>query len=199
MRRLLGLLIIVPLLLTACGPPSARGATPEEAAQRILRQTASEASAIHLQGTDTTPYGTVVIYTAQYVATDEQPAYSYFGSVLAELRGESWVTIDGRMDLIGSQQYPPASIRLSGHFLDRDGRILIVDGVILKPEVATVEVTFNNGETARDTVTPEGVFALAAEDVFSYCSIRTLDAQDQVVETIRTQAANGCDPGVSAP
>jgi hypothetical protein len=44
----------------------------------------------------------------------------------------------------------------------------------------------------RDAITPEGMFIVMADDTFSYCPVRVLDAQDQVLETIHTGAGNGC-------
>ncbi len=67
MRWLFALLVILLLLLTACvghSPPSAQGATPEEAAQRVVPKLSNpDPDTLELHGTHVTPYGTAVFYT----------------------------------------------------------------------------------------------------------------------------------------
>lgn len=199
MKQLLASLMIVLLLLTACGhnPPSARGATPEEAAMNVIPKLSNPApTKIDLHGTHVTPYGTAVFYTTEFAAYPESAG---FGFVLAEKQGSGWITRDIQQTNPVVYRQTHKYVFVTGTVHDLNGRVGSTWGRVLKPEVAAVEVMFNDGQIMRDTITPEGMFIVMANNTFGYCTVRVLDGQGQVLETIRTEAANGCDPGVGAP
>jgi type IV pilus biogenesis protein CpaD/CtpE len=163
MKRLVTTLIMLLLqLLTACGhrPPTAAGATPEEAAMR-----------------------TVVLFTT---GQDRVSENSRIGFVLTEQQGERWVTRDVMSTMLQGWVRNTHSVDVSSWVMDLNGRRAgATYGEVLHPDVAAVEVTFDNGRTVRDAVTPEGMFALMVDDAAAYCRVKVLDAQDQVLETIK--------------
>lgn len=195
MKLLPAILLILLFLLTACvgghPVPAARAATPEDVALRAVPQLSNPApDKIALHGTHVTPYGTAVFFTTDHTA---HPESSTFGFVLAVQQGGNWVTRDVIWDILGARLDVPKYVFVTGTVHDFGGRrVGSTWGRALKPDVAAVEVMFNDGQVRRDTLTPEGMFIVMADNTFTYCIVKVLDAHDHVLETIHTQAANGC-------
>jgi len=190
--KLVLLLLVVSTLLTACvghNPPTARGATPEEAASNVIPKFRGSPTSSALHGTHVTPYGTAIFYTKEFAGEPESAA---FGFVLAEQQGRGWITRDVQETNPVVYQQTHKYVYVTGTVHDLDGRVGSTWGRALKPEVAAVEVMFNDGQIVRDVITPEGMFIVMADDTFSYCTVKVLDAHDNVLEVIRTDAANGC-------
>jgi hypothetical protein len=156
--------------------------TPEEAALRVVQKLGFDAAEIHLRGSRVTPYGTVVVFTTGQDRVSENSA---MGFVLTQQQGSGWVTRDvQRIDLAGwvrNSRYAD----VSSWVMDLNGPVGATYGEVLKLGVAAVEVTFDNGQVLRDTVTPEGMFVLLVDGPVIYCTVRVLDTQDQVLETIK--------------
>ncbi len=132
---------VLLLVLTACGrnPPSARGATPEEAAKRVIPKLGNPDK---LHGTHVTPYSTAVFYTTEFAA---YPESANFGFVLAEQRGNGWVTRDITNTSLIVRQFVLEHVFVTDTVYDLGGRVGSTWGRALKPEVAAVEVMFNDG------------------------------------------------------
>jgi hypothetical protein len=186
--------LITPLLLllTACGhrPPTASGATPEEAAVHVVQKIGYESADIQLHGSRVTPYGTAVLYTAGHARAAEDSA---MGFVLTQQRGSSWVTRDVMHHLLHGWIRNTHYVDVTGRVHDLAGqRVGSTFGLVLDPQVTAVQVTFDNGQVLRDTVTSEGMFVLLTDDSAGYCEVKALDAQGQVLETIRAEDQSGC-------
>jgi hypothetical protein len=61
------------------------------------------------------------------------------------------------------------------------GNYAVFFGKVLDPEVATVEVTFNNGKTLRDTST-DGLFLLVSPGATTACDVRVLGVDKQILQ-----------------
>ena len=182
--------ILLLISLAACGhsPPTAQGATPEEAALRAIPKLGVPSDSIQLRGSRITPYGTAILYTVG----PDQASEQFMGFVLTEQRGTVWVARDiMQQDLDGAVRNG-RYVDVTSRVHDLNGRVGSTFGRVLDPQVTAVEVMFNDGQVLRDTVTPEGMFVLMADDTFAYCEVKALDAQDQVVETVHAEAENAC-------
>ncbi len=79
-------------------------------------------------------------------------------------------------------------------------RYAVFFGQVLDPEVATVEVTFNNGKTLRDSST-DGLFLLVSSGATAVCDVRVLGGDQQILRRdelvlpeSRTSEIAGCQP-----
>jgi hypothetical protein len=195
MRLLTYLLVFSMLVFCGHNPPSASGATPEEAARRVIPKLSRHApTTVELHGSQVTPHGTVVLFTIKHDYADMPQALPYMGYVLTRQRGDQWRTLDVAQTTIGSRIPTYSYVDFSSQRFDLNNAPMdMFYGLALKPEVAAVEVTYNTGDVERTDVTAEGMFALVAEGSVAVCALRVLDAQDQVLEAIqRDGPANYC-------
>ncbi len=199
--RALCLLMLSLLLWVLAGcsvvPPAL---TPQESArQSTLTMSPESAATFQVMGTRQWERGVVVLYTYLQPAQEQRPPMQIFGYTLVVPSG--WGTWQAVGSGAGGSNAPPPAENLvhysyGGGGGSQRGFFSIVSGYVLAPNVAAVEITFDNGQVLRDK-TGDGLFAVVTTAKVAACELRVLDDQGQILRRIDTSstASPSKEPG----
>jgi hypothetical protein len=122
--------------------------------------------------------GQVVLFEAE-----DPPGTTNLGSAVVQPRlGCGWVLRASGMDQIALPGASPSLLRMDGQAF-YDMPLVMVYGHLLDPQVAAVEVTFDNGATQRETIR-DSIFLLNEPVARIGCSLRLFDHQGQMIQQI---------------
>ena len=186
---------LLALTTSSCALSSLLTVTPKN----LIDQTANcptgdqaKAERVKVLSTQTWSQGVIVLYSALCPAGNAKaPMRQIFGHKVVKRNGIAWqVSGSGsygtETETARSEQLVEYSISRSSKQLNttalsnREEPYTIVYGRVLKPRVAAVEATFDNGKTLRDE-SSNGVFALLAAGASSVCELRVLGADNQIL------------------
>jgi hypothetical protein len=165
--------------------------TPQEAARRdVLTMSPESAASFQVLGTRQWERGVVVLYTYLRPAQGQRPPMQIFGYCLVVPSGSgTWQAIGNGAG--GGFAPPPAEDLIhysyGGGSSRERGDFSIVYGRSLAANVATIEVTFDNGRVLRGEA-GDGLFALVTTASAAACEVRVLDAEGQVLRRIDTSS-----------
>jgi hypothetical protein len=131
--------------------------------------------------------GFIVLYSG--LCPDNQNATGFrqvFGHQIVKQDGINWI-VSGS-DSFQVENQPKKAKRLVDYRISRSvyqgrDRFTIVYGQVLKPTVATIEATFDNGTILRD-FGQDGVFALLAPGATGVCEVRMLGSDNQILQQV---------------
>lgn len=191
--------VLAALLPSGCSMPllwrvpPASGATPEEAALRLIPNLSRPAPAeIRVLATYPVRGGAVVFYIKRQQGSGGPPAPLDMGYVLAEQRGTTWHAIESSSGVSLLSQPGELLVYNSGTL--RGGQAWLVYGRVVGPNVAAVEATFDQGQTVRSDVR-DGMFAIVAPGAKAACEVRALDAQGTVLQPSDPSKQSNAPPG----
>jgi hypothetical protein len=179
LRISLTLIMLVMLMGTGCSPPrlcpDAIAPTPEQAAQLMLPIGVQHVTILGVRDWQS---GKVVIFEAE-----QPPGSLKLGFALVQPRlGCGWVLRASGMDQIILTPALQSLVRLDGQSYP-GMPLVMVYGRLLDPQIAAVEVTFDNGAIRRETIR-ERMFLLNEPSAQIACSLRLFDRQDQVIQQL---------------
>ncbi|MGA7937425.1 MAG: hypothetical protein WCA35_27995 [Kovacikia sp.] len=185
-RLLIGLTGLVALTTSSFALSILAAAMPKDLIyQKVDCPTDSKVKAEDFQVVSTQKWaqGVVVLYRALCPGKDQKsPMQTIFGHKVVKRNGISWQVSGGanyetRDSEEASGQLVEYGISSS---MGKSDRYTILYGQILKPKVAAVEVTFNNGKILRDW-SSNGAFVLIAPGATGVCELRLLGADNQIL------------------
>ena len=208
-RRWIGGLVGLICLATVGYTVSIVAATPEEMIRRPFtcpKRPNTEAKNFQVLTVRKWAQGVVVLYRGtcfgdRQTATTPQAMLSYR---VVQRNGMEW-NLSGTGSYVSKRSEPEnAAKKLIEYSLGRTTikgkeRYTVFYGEILSPNVAAVEVTFNDGKVLRDTGL-DGMLLLVAPEATGICDVRMLGVDNQILQRdelipINTATVNNtCQP-----
>ncbi|MBD1897261.1 hypothetical protein [Coleofasciculus sp. FACHB-129] len=192
MRRLiLPLIGLLALFASSCSSERV-AATPEQVIRQnnLCPSPTTQAQDFRVLGTRQWSQGVVVLYSAICPSSDRQQASPQILGHSVLVRKESgWEQIgnDSAEFFLDRPPLPPEQLVWygSGNYSnDKTGETYALTyGKVLSPEVAAVEITFDNGKILRDEAT-NGVFVLISPGANHSCQMRVLGKDGKILRRI---------------
>lgn len=187
-RLLIGITGLIGLIASSCALSLLATAIPKDLIlQGVVCPNNSDVKAENFRVISTQRWsqGIVVLYSARCPVEDRKASMQWvFGHKLVKRNGISW-------EISGSQSYNSSATsgkpeklidyRISKSMKQDGDRYTVVYGQSLKPKVAMVEATFDNGQILRDH-SNNGTFALVAAGATGVCEVRVLGADHQILQ-----------------
>jgi hypothetical protein len=185
-RLLIGLIGLVALTTSSCALSMLATALPKDLIyQKVDCPTDGKVKAENLQVVSTQKWaqGIVVLYSALCPGRSQKaPMLTIFGHKVVKRNGISWQISGG--DSYGTKDPGGASDQLVEYGISKSttqgNRYTVLYGQVLKPKVAAVEATFNNGKILRDW-SNNGAFVLVAPGATGVCELRLLGSDNQIL------------------
>lgn len=193
MKRLLTCLIGLVALTTSSCALSLLAALPEEAIYQSVNCPTREntrAKSFQVLSTEKWSEGIVVLFKALCPAPDQSSSLQpVFGHKVVRRQGMNWqVSGTGSYGTDASIRSKTTKQNLIEYGISQSpdqsaDRYTILYGRVLKPKVAVVEATFDNGKVVRDRPS-NGVFALISIGATSICELRVMGPDNQILQQI---------------
>lgn len=191
MRRLILPLIGLLALFTSSCSSERVAATPEQVVRQnnLCSLPTTPAQDFRVLGTRQWSQGVVVLYSAICPSSDRKQAPpQIFGYSVLVSKGSGWEQIgnDSAEFFLDRPQLPPEELVWYGssNYSNNKGETYALTyGKVLSPEVAAVEITFDNGKILRDEAT-NGVFVLISPGANHSCQMRVLGKNDKILRRI---------------
>lgn len=194
-RLLIGITGLIGLTTSSCALSILATALPKDLIQQsAFCSTDGKVRAEDFQVLSTQRWsnGVIVLFSGLCPGDDRKAAMKrIFGHKVVKRSGIGW-------QVSGSDSYSPKALQTRPETLidynisrsekQQGDRYTILYGQVLKPKVAVVEATFNDGQILRDR-SSNGVFALMALGATGVCEVRILGTDNQI---LRQE-----DPGIS--
>jgi hypothetical protein len=185
-RLLIGLIGLVALTTSSCALSILAATLPRDLIyQKVDCPTDDKVKAEDLQVVSTQKWarGIVVLYSALCPGRSQKsPMLTIFGHKVVKRNGISWQISGG--DSYGTKDPEGSSDQLVEYGISKSitkgNRYTVLYGQILKPKVAAVEATFNNGKILRDW-SNNGAFVLIAPGATGVCELRLLGSDNQIL------------------
>jgi hypothetical protein len=187
MLPLIGLLV---LFISSCSSERV-AATPEQVIRQniLCPSPTTQAQDFRVLGTRQWSQGVVVLYSAICPSREsKQASPQIFGYSVLVSKGSGWEQIgnDSAEFFMDRPQLPPEELVWYGgsnYSNDKGETYALTYGKVLSPEVAAVEITFDNGKIQRDEAA-NGVFVLISPGANHSCQMRVLGKDDKILRRI---------------
>lgn len=187
-RLLIGIAGLVGLTTSSCALSILATALPKDLIQQnVFCPSDGKVKVENFQVLSTHRWanGVVVLFSGLCPGDDQKAAMKrIFGHKVVKRNGIGW-------QISGSGSYTPKNVstkpeRLIDYSVSRSAkqngdRYTVLFGQVLKPKVAVVEATFNNGQILRDR-SDNGVFAIIATGATGVCEVRVLGSDNQILK-----------------
>ncbi|UBF24594.1 hypothetical protein K9N68_23345 [Kovacikia minuta CCNUW1] len=185
-RLLIGLTGLVALTISSCALSILATAMPKDLIyQQVDCPMDGKVKAEDLQVVSTQKWaqGIIILYSALCPGKNQKsPMQTIFGHKVVKRNGISWQVTGGGS--YRTQDAEDASDQLVKYGISKSvnkrDRYVVLYGQVLKPKVAIVEVTFNNGKIQRDW-SNNGAFVLLASGATGVCELRLLGSDNQIL------------------
>ncbi len=187
-RLLIGITGFVGLTTSSCALSLLATAIPKDLIQQsVVCPTDGNFQAENVQvvGTQRWTQGIVVLYSAVCPSDARKTSMQrVFGHKLMKRHGISWQVSGSDSYSLKSTPAKPDRLvdyRISKSVKQGSDRYIVLYGQALKPKVAMVEATFDNGQIVRDR-SVNGAFALIGPGAAGVCEVRILGADHQILQ-----------------
>lgn len=189
-RRWLGGLVGLICVATVGYTVSIVAATPEDMIRRPFTcpgQPEAEAKGFQVLTVRKWSQGLVALYRGNCndSSKSENPQQSVLSYRVVKRNGMEWSLIDTG-SYVSKQRKSDSSKKLIEYSVGRTNtkgkeRYTVFYGEVRSPNVAAVEVTFNNGKVLRDNST-DGMLLLVAPGATAICDVRALGVDNQILQ-----------------
>jgi hypothetical protein len=186
-RLLVGITGLVGLTASSCAISILATALPKDLIQQSVvcpTDGKTKVENFEVVSTHRWSHGIVVLFSGLCPGDNQKAAMKrIFGHKVVKRNGINW-------EVSGSDSYSPKNssgrpeklvdYSVSRSLKQSSNRYTVLYGQVLKPKVAAVEATFNNGQIVRDR-SDNGVFALIATGATGVCEVRILGSDNQIL------------------
>ncbi|WP_421656979.1 hypothetical protein [Leptothermofonsia sp. ETS-13] len=207
-RLLIGIAGLVGLTISSCAISILATALPKELIQQTIAcPTDGKAKIENFQVVSTHRWsqGVVVLFSGLCPGEGKAAMKRIIGHKVIKRSGIHWQISSSDSYVLKNAPSKPEKLvnyRVNRSPNQNSDRYTVLYGQILKPKVATVEATFNNGQILRDH-SSNSAFVLIATGATGVCEVRILGSDNQILRqeepTISKRMAKDGNPQQCLP